>query len=79
VKATWLEANMIKRRLFLLPILALWCVPSSLPAQQFPVDDPVLKAIWEEGMVNSQAYTLSQILADSIGPRLPGSPAYDAG
>lgn len=64
---------------FALVILASWAIPTSLSAQQFPVDDPVIKAIWEEGMVNSQAYALSQILADSIGPRLPGSPAYEAG
>jgi hypothetical protein len=43
------------------------------------VDDPVIKAIWEEGMDNSQIYALGQVLADSIGPRLPGSPAFDAG
>jgi hypothetical protein len=43
------------------------------------VDDPVIKAIWEEGMENSHIYALGQVLADSIGPRLPGSPAFDAG
>lgn len=53
------------------------CLP--LGAQEFPVDDPVIQAIWEEGMENSQAYDLSQVLADSIGPRLTGSPAYEAG
>lgn len=49
------------------------------PPTEFPVDDPLIKAIWVEGMENSQAYTLSQTLADSIGPRLPASPAYDRG
>jgi len=39
----------------------------------------VLKAIFEEGMENSHIYTLAQVLADSIGPRLPGSPNFDAG
>jgi carboxypeptidase Q len=54
--------------------------PSPRPAQnQFPVDDPVIKAIWVEGMENSSVYTLAQTLSDSIGPRLPGSPAFDAG
>ncbi len=48
-------------------------------ANQFPVDDPIIKAIWDEGMENSHIYTLAQVLADSIGPRLPGSPAFDAG
>ncbi|MBT8396832.1 MAG: M20/M25/M40 family metallo-hydrolase [Gemmatimonadetes bacterium] len=58
---------------------ALLLFSPALGAQQFPTDDPVIRAIWEEGMENSQAYALSQVLADSIGPRLPGSPGYDAG
>jgi hypothetical protein len=44
----------------------------------FPVDDPVLKAIWEEGMDNSSVYELSQYMADVLGPRLTGSPGYNA-
>ena len=48
-----------------------------LAAQAFPTDDPVIKAIWEEGMGDgSQVFDLSQALLDSIGPRLMGSPAY---
>ena len=47
-------------------------------AQEFPVDDPILKAIWVEGMEMSQIYPLAQTLSDSIGPRLPGSPGFDA-
>jgi len=72
------------RSLFCLPVMALALAPLCATAQQargpeFPVDDPVIKAIWDEGMENSQIYTLAQVLADSIGPRLPGSPAFDAG
>lgn len=44
----------------------------------FPVEDPVLKAIWEEGMEQSRVYELSQYMADVLGPRLTGSPGYDA-
>jgi hypothetical protein len=63
--------------------LLFWAVaplffPHGLAAQQFPVDDPVIKAIWAEGMEHSQIYDLAQTLSDSIGPRLPGSPAFDA-
>ncbi|NNM07136.1 MAG: peptidase M28, partial [Gemmatimonadetes bacterium] len=39
----------------------------------------MIKAIWDEGWDNSHIYSLAQVLADSIGPRLPGSPAFDAG
>ncbi|MEX0836816.1 MAG: M28 family peptidase, partial [Gemmatimonadota bacterium] len=47
-------------------------------AQTFPTDDPVIRAMWEEGMEEgSQAFDLAQALIDSIGPRLMGSPAYD--
>ena len=48
-----------------------------LPAQTFPTDDPVIRAMWEEGMGDgSQVHDLAQALLDSIGPRLMGSPAY---
>ncbi|MEQ1693383.1 MAG: hypothetical protein ABMA00_18975, partial [Gemmatimonas sp.] len=36
--------------------------------------DPTILKIWDEGMHRSQAATLSQVLMDSIGPRLTGSP-----
>jgi carboxypeptidase Q len=48
-------------------------------AQSFPTDDPVIKTIWQEGMEDSQVYSIGQVLSDSIGPRLSGSPAHKAG
>jgi len=88
MNAHHLETVMNFRRL--LPVLALaaMVLPQALGGQgfpgrpqvnQFPIDDPVIKAIWDEGMGNSQIYTLAQVLADSVGPRLPGSPNFDAG
>lgn len=50
-----------------------------LAAQNFPSPDPVLPAIWSEGMERSQAMTLIQVLTDSIGPRLTGTPNSVAG
>jgi hypothetical protein len=47
-------------------------------AQSFGTDDPVLRAIWAEGMTRSQAEPLMQALLDSIGPRLTGSPGQRA-
>lgn len=44
-----------------------------LMAQTFPSDDPVIRKIWEIGMNNSQTENLSQVLFDSIGPRLTGT------
>lgn len=44
----------------------------------FPTEDPVLKAIWEEGMEDSEVYELAQHLADVIGPRLTGAPGHKA-
>lgn len=54
-------------------------VPLAAPlsGQDFTTDDPVLRAIWEEGMDRSQVYPLAQVLLDSIGPRLTGSPGLD--
>ena len=49
-----------------------------LRAQTFPVDDPVLGRMWALGMDSSRAMDLAQVLTDSIGPRLTGTPGYDA-
>jgi len=41
-------------------------------------DDPILEAIWQEGVEGSQAYALAQVLMDSVGPRLTGTPGSEA-
>lgn len=41
--------------------------------------DPVIQAMFEEGMHHSQTEALSQALFDSIGPRLTNSDRYNAG
>ena len=52
---------------------------TELLAQRFPTNDPVIRRLWEEGMTDrSQVAALAQVLADSIGPRLSGSPGFDA-
>ena len=51
---------------------------ASLPAQTFRTEDPVLQRIWVEGMERSQTERLAQVLVDSIGPRLSGSPGFVA-
>ena len=66
-----------------LPLAALMLavtLPGSARAQAFPSDDPVIRGIWDQGMVeeNSQVYALMQALLDSIGPRLMGSSGYAA-
>jgi len=48
-----------------------------LAAQNFPTDDAVIEAIWNEGMENSNAWTIGQAMLDSIGPRLTGTPGVD--
>jgi carboxypeptidase Q len=63
------------------PALAalLLCTPAApAGAQALPTDDPVIQAIWEEGTTRSRAFDLAQVLMDSIGPRLAGSPQIDA-
>src|ERR1700759_4385434 len=49
-----------------------------LVAQDNPTGDPVIQRIYNEGMHQSQAARLAQVLMDSIGPRLTGSPANRA-
>jgi len=51
--------------------------PVPAEAQTFRTDDPVLRQMWEEGMERSRTEPLAQILMDSIGPRLSGSPGFD--
>ncbi len=47
-------------------------------AQRFPTDNPVLRAIWEEGTTRGQTWSLAQIRMDSSGPRLTGTPGQEA-
>ncbi len=44
----------------------------------FVVENPVLRRIWAAGMDSSQAPRLAQVLMDSIGPRMVGTPNMDA-
>ena len=66
-------------RLIFTAIFALALAPAGSIAQQYASPDPVLRAIWNEGMDHSQLPRLAQSLLDSIGPRLTGSPGIKAG
>ncbi len=44
----------------------------------FPNDDQTLIRIWRLGMDSSHTQRLAQVLFDSVGPRLTGSPGYSA-
>ncbi|HEX6600920.1 MAG TPA: M28 family peptidase [Gemmatimonadaceae bacterium] len=67
-------------------LLALAAIALLVPAAQaqeiptlgVPTNDPVIRRIYQEGMQRSQASRLAQVLMDSIGPRLTGSPANRA-
>ena len=48
------------------------------PASGFVVENPVLRRIWALGMDSSHAEALAQVLFDSLGPRLTGSPGMEA-
>lgn len=62
-----------------LTLIALLACATSLQAQTFPTTDPVIRRIWDEGMTDrSQVERLSQVLLDSIGPRLSGSPGFQS-
>jgi hypothetical protein len=45
-----------------------------LAAQDVPTGDSIIRKIYDEGMLRSQAWRYGQVLMDSIGPRLTGSP-----
>lgn len=64
-----------------LALAALTSAAATTPslAQSFPTNDPVIRRIWDEGMTSkSQVARLAQVLMDSIGPRLSGTPAYQS-
>jgi carboxypeptidase Q len=70
-------------RAFRIPILilagaAVAAGSGAAEAQTFRSDDPVIRRMWEEGMERSQAERLAQVLMDSIGHRLSGSPGFAA-
>ncbi len=69
----------MRRSYFALVLVAtLLAWTPSLEAQTYTVDDPVIERMWQEGMENSEAMALAQVLMDSIGPRLTGTPEYEA-
>src|SRR5688572_16702717 len=55
---------------------ALLAAAAPASAQTFAVEDPVLRAIWDQGMNQSQVMKIAQTLMDSIGPRLTGTPGH---
>ncbi|MDQ2699224.1 MAG: M20/M25/M40 family metallo-hydrolase [Actinomycetota bacterium] len=59
--------------------LALTAFVRPAEAQQFTTNDPVLQRIWTLGMDSSRAEEYMQVLLDSVGPRLTGSPGHRSG
>src|ERR1700749_159106 len=56
--------------------LALFASLAAAPlVAQTGITDPVLKHIWSAGQDSSHTWDLAQVLFDSIGPRLTGTPA----
>jgi carboxypeptidase Q len=58
-------------------MLAFGVAPAA--AQTFPTQDPVIRRIWAAGMDSSRTMQLAQVLLDSVGPRLTGTPGQTAG
>jgi len=61
-----------------LTLLALAAFPAFAQAQQFRSDDQVIRRMWRLGMDSSHTERLAQVLMDSIGPRLSGSPGFES-
>src|SRR5687767_2561878 len=72
-----MNTRCLERAALALVVAALATAP--LSAQTFPTNDRVIRNMWTQGMGSgSQVYRLAQSLLDSIGPRLAGTPGYDA-
>ena len=61
-----------------LPLLAA-AFATTLSAQTYTTGDQVVRRLYDEGMNQSQAGKLLQVLSDSIGPRLTGTPGMKRG
>jgi carboxypeptidase Q len=57
---------------------ALVLVPVTASAQTFRSADSVIKKMWTVGIDQSKTEAMAQVLIDSIGPRLSGSPGFAA-
>jgi carboxypeptidase Q len=66
------------RSLHRLLLAASLVMPVTAPAQSFRSADSVIKRMWQVGIDQSQVERLGQVLIDSIGPRLSGSPGFAA-
>jgi hypothetical protein len=60
----------------LIPTLGLAVLPATGVAQGFRSTDSTFHRLWQAGIERSQLERLAQVLVDSIGPRLSGSPGY---
>jgi carboxypeptidase Q len=50
--------------------------PAAAPSSTFASSDSVIRRMWRVGMQESKVETLAQVLIDSIGPRLSGTPGF---
>ncbi len=64
--------------LFRLTAVAIATLPTITGAQTFRSADPVFRRMWQLGMDSSQTERLAQVLMDSIGPRLSGTPGFQS-
>lgn len=67
----------MRRSVFALFASALIVAPAG--AQSWTSSDPTIRRIFAEGMDSSQTYRMAQVLFDSIGPRLTGTPGIKSG
>ena len=58
--------------------LAFMALPVAAGAQTFRSADSVIRKMWQVGIEQSQTEKLAQVLADSIGPRLSGTPGFQS-
>jgi len=73
-----MRTHLLVPALTALAAASLTICPARAAAQDNPTGDPVVQRIYDEGMRHSQAPRYAQVLMDSIGPRLTGSPANRA-
>lgn len=64
------------RSLARLLLASAFALPAVAQGQTFRSADSVIRKMWRAGMEQSQLERLGQVLIDSIGPRLSGSPGF---
>jgi hypothetical protein len=78
IHGPWMILKGVRMRYSIRLLLIALLATTAAQAQTFRTNDPVIRRMWQVGMEQSQTEALAQVLIDSIGPRLSGTPGFQS-